>query len=112
MLCNVIENSPTALAHNPVSLVKITSNLVQRHVVGSYGLYHHLGQIDYNLHNHVFDDVICIPPTDDNTVNVSERLPKHKLTFCENLSGAINLSVLSKNLDILCYFCSKIKFVL
>ena len=29
----------------------------------SYSLYQNLGQIDHNLHNHVFDDVICKPPT-------------------------------------------------
>ena len=26
--------------------------------------YQNLGQIDHNLHNHVFDDVICKPSTD------------------------------------------------
>ena len=39
----------------------MTSNLVQRHV-WSYKLCQNLGQIDLNLHDHVFDDVICKPP--------------------------------------------------
>ena len=42
----------------------MTSNLVQSTLCDPIG--HHqcqnLGQIDHNLHNHVFDDVICKPP--------------------------------------------------
>ena len=34
---------------------------VQRHVVWSYRPYENLEQTDHNLHNHVFDDVICKP---------------------------------------------------
>ena len=37
----------------------MTSNLVQRHVLWSKTPYQNLVQIDHNLHNHVFDDVIC-----------------------------------------------------
>ena len=37
----------------------MTSNLVQRHVLWTYTPYQSLGQIDRNLHNRVFDDVIC-----------------------------------------------------
>ena len=44
------------------SLVQISSNLVQRHVVWYCRLYENLGQIYHNLHSHVFDDVICKPP--------------------------------------------------
>ena len=59
------------------SLVQMTSDLVQRHVLWSYRSYQNLGQVDHrqvdhnyqnlgqvnhNLHNHVFDDVICKPP--------------------------------------------------
>ena len=40
----------------------MTSKLVQRHVAWSYRPYKNLGQIDHDLHNHVFDDVICKPP--------------------------------------------------
>ena len=40
----------------------MTSNFAQRHILGSYGPYQNLGQIDHNLHNRVFDDVICKPP--------------------------------------------------
>ena len=58
----IIENSRTSLAHNSVLIVQITSNLVQMHVVWSHRSYQNLGQIDHNLHSHVFDDVICKPP--------------------------------------------------
>ena len=44
-----------------LSMVEITSNLVQRHLAWSYSPYKNLEQIDYKLHNHVFDDVICKP---------------------------------------------------
>ena len=37
----------------------IIENSVQRHILWSYMPYQNLGQIDHNLHNHVFDDVIC-----------------------------------------------------
>ena len=40
----------------------MTSNLVKGHVLWSYRPYQNLGQIDHNLHDHVFDDVICKPP--------------------------------------------------
>ena len=40
----------------------MTSNLVKRQVLLSYRQYLNLGQIDHNLHNHVFDDVLCKPP--------------------------------------------------
>ena len=46
------------------SLVQIASNLVQRHVVWSYRPYLNLRQIYRNLHDHIFDDVICKPPID------------------------------------------------
>ena len=58
--CNIVENSQTSFASG--LLVQMTSNLVQRHVLWSYRPYQNLGQIDHNLHNHVFDDVICKPP--------------------------------------------------
>ena len=41
-----------------LSLVQITSNLVQKHAEWYYTPYQNLGQIDRNLHYHVFDDVI------------------------------------------------------
>ena len=37
-------------------------NLVQRQVVWSCRSYQNLGQIDHNLQNHAFDDVICNQP--------------------------------------------------
>ena len=58
---SIIENSPTSLTYNSV-FVQITSNLVQRHIVWSYRPCQNLEQIDHNLHNHVFDDIICKPP--------------------------------------------------
>ena len=45
-----------------VSLVPMTSALVQRLYVWSFRTYQNLEQIDPNLHNHAFDDVICKPP--------------------------------------------------
>ena len=54
------ENAPSPFSL--FSLVQMTSNLVQRHVLWCYRPYQNLGQIDHNLHNHVFDDVICKPP--------------------------------------------------
>ena len=54
------------------SLVKITANLVQRHVVGSCRPYQNLGQIDHNLHNHVFDDIISKPPIDQSAMTSVE----------------------------------------
>ena len=59
---NIIESSPTSFPLTLVSLVQTTSNLVQRHVLWSYRPYQNLGQIDNNLHNHVFDDVMCTEP--------------------------------------------------
>ena len=59
---NIIENSPTSFPVTLFSLVQMTSNVVQRHVLWSYRPYQNLGQIDHNLHNHVFDYVICKPP--------------------------------------------------
>ena len=75
---NIIENSQTSLAINSVligpnsfkfgtktltlfSLVQIVSNLIGRHVGLSYRSCQNLEQINHNLHNHVFDDVICKP---------------------------------------------------
>ena len=42
-------------------LVQITSNLIQGQTV-IIEIWSKLGQIDHNLHNHAFDDVICKPP--------------------------------------------------
>ena len=36
--------------------------MVHRHAVWSYRPYQNLEQIDHNLHNHVFNDVIWKPP--------------------------------------------------
>ena len=44
----------------------MTSNLVQRKTLWSYRPYQDLGQIDHNLHNHAFDDIICKPPILEN----------------------------------------------
>ena len=43
------------------SLTQTTSNLVQKHVVWSYRPEQNFGQIDHNLHNQDFDDVIRKP---------------------------------------------------
>ena len=59
---NVIEGSPTSLACNFVFIGPNNLILVQRHVVWSYRSYQNLEQIDHNLHNHVFNDVLCKPP--------------------------------------------------
>ena len=59
---NIIEDSPTSFARNSVFVGPKTSNLMQRHILWFKGSYQNLGQIDHNLHNHVFDDVICKPP--------------------------------------------------
>ena len=40
----------------------MTSALVQRHILWSYRPYQNLGKIDRDLHNRVFDDIICKPP--------------------------------------------------
>ena len=59
---NIIENSPTSFARNSVSVVQMTSNFVQRNVLWSYRPHQNLRQMEHNLHNHVFYDVICRPP--------------------------------------------------
>ena len=61
---NIIENSQTSFARNSGFFGPNDFNLVQRHVLWSHRPYQNLGQIDYNLHNHVSDDVICKPPID------------------------------------------------
>ena len=40
-------------------MIQATSNLLQKHVVLSYRPYPEFGKIDHNLHNHVFDEVMC-----------------------------------------------------
>ena len=49
-----------------LSLVQMTSNWVQRHILWSYRPYQNLGQVDHNLHDHVSYDVICKPPIHGN----------------------------------------------
>ena len=58
---NIIEDSPSSFAHNSVFVGPNDFKFVQRHVLWSYRPGQNLGQIDHNLHNHVFDDVICKP---------------------------------------------------
>ena len=53
---NKRENSPTSFANNFVFVGQMTANSVHRHVLWPYRPYQNLGQIDYNLHNYVFDD--------------------------------------------------------
>ena len=50
---NIIDNSPTAFT---LKTVFVDPNLVQIQVLWSYRPYQNLGQIDHNLHDHVFDD--------------------------------------------------------
>ena len=63
-LYNITEISTTSLAINFVFIgsnnFKFSTdiNLMDRY----YGPYQNLGHIDFNLHNHVFDDIICKPP--------------------------------------------------
>ena len=59
---NIIENSPPYFACNSVFVGPNGPNFVQRHVLWSHRPYQNLGQIDHNLHDHVFDDVISKPP--------------------------------------------------
>ena len=47
-------------------LILPTSNLVQRQVLWSYRPCKNFGQINCNLHNHVFDDVVRKPPKGKN----------------------------------------------
>ena len=53
----IIENSLTSLAHNSV-FIDSNNFKFNTETRGK------LGQIDRNLHDHVFDDVICKPPID------------------------------------------------
>ena len=63
-LHNITEISTTSLAINFVFIgsnnFKFSTdiNLMNRY----YRPYQNLGHIDFNLHNHVFDDIICKPP--------------------------------------------------
>ena len=58
---NIIENSPTSLAYDSVFIGP--NNFKFDTKTGCVVLYiiSELEQIDHNLHNHVFDDVICKP---------------------------------------------------
>ena len=58
-LFNITENSQTSLANNTVLIGANIFKMVHRHIGQSYKPYKDLGQIDHNLHNHVFDDIIC-----------------------------------------------------
>ena len=63
-LYHITEISTTSLAINFVFIgsnnFKLSTdiNLMDRY----YRPYQNLGHIDLNLHNHVFDDIICKPP--------------------------------------------------
>ena len=67
LVCNyiiniIIEISATSLAHNPVLICSISQLPVstEKCYMVSWS-YQNLGQIDHNLHGHVFDDIICKP---------------------------------------------------
>ena len=70
---NIIENSPYSLPLTLLSRIQITSNLIQRHIVWSYKPYQNSEQIDHNLHNHVFDDVIYKPSIANHLLNMRSK---------------------------------------
>ena len=71
-----MENSPTSFARNSVSVgpndFKFGTKTI---VLWSYMPYQNLVQIDHNLHNHVFDDVICKSP-------IASYLRFHPVPWC------------------------------
>ena len=57
-----IENSSTSLAHTSVLIGSNNFKFGKRHVIWYNMPHQNSGQIDGNLRNHVFDDVVCKPP--------------------------------------------------
>ena len=57
-----MENSPTSVARNSVFVGPNDFKFGTETHLLSNRPYQDLGQIDHNLHDHVFDDVICKPP--------------------------------------------------
>ena len=87
------------------SLVQITSNLLQRHAVWSYRPYQNLKQIDHNLHDHVFDDVICKPsivpwlrfyPRFQGSAFVEQDIDMHYLSSCLGRASQLVQTIKSK----------------
>ena len=61
------------------------------HIVCFYRPYQNLGQMDRNLHNHVFDDVICKPPTFSLKFKLRHTCDKYEqITLSYLLSGKCN----------------------
>ena len=60
---NVAANFPNSLAYNSIFVGANNFKYGTNTLVWSYKKYKKLEQIDYNLNNHAFDDVICKPPT-------------------------------------------------
>ena len=54
-----MENSPTSFARNFAFVGLNDFKFGTETRLWSYRPYKNLGQIDHNLHNHVFDDIIC-----------------------------------------------------
>ena len=59
---NIIENPGTYLARNSDFIDLNNFKFGTETLVWSFKPHQNLGQIDPNLHNKVFDDVICKPP--------------------------------------------------
>ena len=66
-----MENYPPSLAYNSVFIDPNNFKFgTDTHVVRYYKPHQNLGQIDQNLPNHVFDDVICKPSIDISSIVV------------------------------------------
>ena len=81
---NIMENSPTSFARNSVLIGANDFKFGTEKFLWSYRPYQNLGQIDHNLHNHVFDDVICKPPIE------GDRWKSH-LCLIIRLQGKLDL---------------------
>ena len=57
----IMENYPSSLANNSVFVGQNNLKFAKRHFLWSYWPCQNLEQIDFDLHNQVFDDVICKP---------------------------------------------------
>ena len=68
------------------SLAQMISNLIHRHTVCSYRPYQNLGEIDCNLHNHIFDYIICQPPIEFWFIS------KRKARYAHSLADSLGLS--------------------
>ena len=89
---NIIEHSQTSLALTLFTMVQMTSNLIYRHIVCFYRPYQNLGQIDRNLHDHVFGDVVCKPPIHKGSSTLTKGVQIIKCTCTVFIDNFRNIS--------------------